>query len=116
LTGGSEPSVWDHNGSSVILLVDGDSRKIIYKQPRLGMLQAGAEEGSVLFKGKAVGDNYFGTAYVFSDRCGANTYNVSGPILDNGSRIILQGQAPRVDRNCRIFGYKDDKLEFRLLR
>jgi len=56
-----------------------------------------------------------GIAYLFNRRCGQIAYNVSGPILDNSERVLLQGNAPRVGANCQILGYFADTLEFKLV-
>lgn len=65
--------------------------------------------------GEVVGDSYSGTAFVFDRRCGQVPYQVSGPILDGGRRVVMRGRAPRVNRQCSVYGYKDDVLEFELL-
>ena len=108
--------LWDHNGSTVYLIAEGHSRKFFYKEPRPGMLSAGAKPDSLIFEGKANGEQYEGTAYLFDSHCGKLPYQVSGPILDNYERVVLQGKAPRVGTNCRIQGYLTDSLEFNLLK
>jgi hypothetical protein len=57
----STPSLWEHNGSTVYLLADGANREFHYDQPRPGMLEAGAQSGSLLFTGRSVGGRYVGT-------------------------------------------------------
>jgi hypothetical protein len=110
------PSVWEHKGSTVYLIAEGEKRDFQYNQPRQEMLEAGAEPGSLLFTGMAVDGRYVGTAYVFSPQCGRIPYQVSGPILDNYRRVVLKGQAPRLDANCRTVGYYTDVLEFSYVR
>ncbi len=107
--------LWNHNGSTVYLVAQGRSRKFYYKEPRPGMLSAGAKPGSLLFEGEANGSQYQGTAYIFQARCDPYPYRVSGPILDNYRRVELRGQAPRVESDCRISGYFSDLLEFELI-
>jgi hypothetical protein len=109
------PSLWYHNGSTMYLVVNGSARQFHYENPRPGMLEVGARRGSLLFTGVSAHDNYEGTAYIFRGPCGQFPYQVSGPILDDGSRVLLQGQAPRVNERCQIIGYKADKLEFTLV-
>jgi hypothetical protein len=110
-------SLWDHNGSTVYLVKDGATREFHYNEPRPGMLEAGARPGSLLFTGKSIDGRYVGTAYLFNPNCGGQIpYQVSGPILDDSERVVLTGQAPRVDSNCNIVGYFTDTLEFSFLK
>jgi hypothetical protein len=89
----SEPTLWDHNGSVVYLVAKGSSREFYYKEPRQGMLEAGAHAGSLLFQGNAENGRYVGTAYIFHRNCEQFPYQVSGPILDNYERVVLMGQS-----------------------
>jgi predicted aspartyl protease len=107
---------WSHNGSIVYLLANGSLREFYYDQPRQGMIAAGAKSGSLLFRGRSVSGRYIGIAFIFDPRCGQRSYEVSGPILDNYERVILQGQAPRVDPGCRSIGFTEDKLTFTLVK
>ncbi len=107
--------LWNHNGSTVYLVVQGHSRKFFYNEPRPGIVSAGAKPGSLLFEGEAIGEQFEGTAYLFNSRCGQLPYHVSGPLLENSRRVELRGQAPRADYNCRIIGYVDDLLVFQLI-
>jgi hypothetical protein len=109
-------SLWEHNGSTVSLTADGSTREFHYDQPRPGMLQAGARPGSLLFTGKSVNGHYVGTANIFNSHCGQIPYQVSGPILDHHERVVLKGQAPRLDSDCEIVGYFSDTLEFSHLK
>ena len=110
-------TLWEHNGSTVYLVAEGASREFHYKQPRPGMIEAGARPGSLLFRGRTANGQYVGTAYVFDHECGPRPYQVSGPVLDNYRRVVLTGQAPRVGPYpyCQIEGYSNDTLEFTLL-
>ena len=87
-----------------------------YKEPRAGMLQEGVRPDTLLFRGQSNDHRYFGTAFIFNSRCGALSYQVSGPILDNHERVLLTGRAPQVGPDCWITGYVDDILEFRLIK
>ena len=109
-------SLWDHNGSVVYLVANGNQRELRYLEPRQGMLQAGAHAGSVLFSGRSVQGRYFGTAYVFNRQCGPTPYEVSGPILNDDRSVILTGLVPRLGADCRVYGYLEDRLEFTYLR
>ena len=57
-----------------------------------------------------------GTAYLFSAHCGQVHFAVKGPILDNGEKIVLTGQVPRMGRNCQASGEYTSTLEFKLLK
>jgi len=107
--------LWNQNGSTAYLIAKGNSRKFFYKEPKPEMWGAGAKPDALIFEGKATGEQYQGTAYLFDSRCGKQSYQVSGPILDEYRRVELHGQAPRFDSNCHITGYADDLLEFKLI-
>jgi hypothetical protein len=80
------------------------------------MLEAGAHPDSLLFSGQINNGQFARTAYVFNAQCGQVPFEVKGPILENGGRVALTGQAPRVGRNCQAAGYYTSTLEFRLLK
>src|SRR5215469_11396756 len=115
-TAAAEPTIWDHNGSVVYLVANGQSREFHYQKPRAGMLEVGARPGSLLFRGEIDNGQYSGTAYIFSPHCGQIPFQVKGPILDNDERITLTGQAPRFGRNCRAYDSSTSNLEFRRLK
>jgi hypothetical protein len=109
-------SLWDHNGSVMYLVASGSSREIYYQKPRPGMLEAGAHPDSLLFKGEINDGQISGIAYIFNAQCGQVPFHVKGPVLDNGGKIALTGQAPRVGRNCQTTGEYTSTLEFKLLK
>jgi len=115
-TASAEPTIWDHNGSVVYLVANGQSREFHYQKPRAGMLDVGARPGSLLFRGEIDNGQYSGTAYIFSSHCGPIPFQVKGPILDNDERIMLTGQAPRLGRNCHANESYTSTLEFRRLK
>lgn len=115
-TASAEPTIWDHNGSVVYLVANGQSREFHYQKPRAGMLEVGARPGSLLFRGEIDNGQYSGTAYIFSPHCGQIPFQVKGPILDDDERITLTGQAPRLGRNCRAYDSSTSNLEFRRLK
>jgi hypothetical protein len=115
-TASPETTIWDHNGSVMYLIANGQSREFYYQKPRAGMLEVGARPGSLLFRGEIENGQYAGTAYIFSPHCGEIPFQVKGPILDNYERIVLTGQAPRVGRNCRAHESHTSNLEFRRLK
>jgi hypothetical protein len=111
-----EPTIWDHNGSEMYLVANGQSREFHYQKPRGGMLEAGARPDSLLFRVEIDNGQYSGTAYIFSPHCGQIPFQVKGPLSDNDQRIILTGRAPRLGRNCRANESYTSKLEFRRLK
>ena len=109
-----QPTLWEHNGSIVYLVANGSSRELYYKEPRQGMVEAGARLGSLLFHGKSVRGKYIGTAFIFNSRCGQYPYPVSGPILDSYERVVLTGRAPRIAADAaRGRGYSDNYSNLR---
>ncbi|MFA9474746.1 MAG: hypothetical protein ACERJ2_09325 [Filomicrobium sp.] len=106
---------WDHNGSRVYLVAKNDRREFFYHRPRKRMVKAGARPGTLLFTGKTKGNTYAGTAFIYDRRCGKFSYQVSGPVLDNSRKVKMRGKAPRVNRNCQIFGYRNNVLQFELI-
>ena len=115
-TASTVPTTWDHNGSVMYLVANGQSREFHYQKPRAGMLEVGARSGSLLFRGEIDNGQYSGTAYIFSPHCGQIPFQVKGPISDNDERIILTGQAPQLERNCRANKSYTSNLEFRRLK
>jgi hypothetical protein len=115
-TASAEPTIWDHNGSVMYLVANGQSREFHYQKPRAGMLEVGARPGALLFSGDIDNGQYSGTAYIFSPHCGQIPFQVKGPISDDDERIILTGQAPRLGRNCRANESYTSNLEFRRLK
>jgi hypothetical protein len=63
-------TLWDHNGSLLYLRAEGTLREFHYKEPRPGMLQEGVHPSTLLFRGESDNHRYFGTAFIFSSRCG----------------------------------------------
>lgn len=112
----SEYSNWLHNGSTMYLASEGAVRRIFYRQPRPGMLEAGAKPNRLLFEG-AVSESgvWRGSAYIFHRKCGAFPYAVSGYLDPRTGIIQLNGAAPRIDSNCQVISVgasKNDTLIF----
>ena len=115
-TASTEPTIWDHNGSVMYLVENGSSREFWYRKPRLGMLEAGAHPGSLLFRGQIDDKQFSGTAYIFNSQCGRIPFEVTGSVVGDGERIILTGRTPQVGRDCRTYGSSNNStLEFRRL-
>ena len=108
-TAADAASLWDHNGSIVSLEASGATRKFYYSTPRSGLP---VTKGTLLFDGRKEGDRYSGIAYIFSSRCAARSYQVSGPVAADQKSVTLYGKAPRVDATCKVTGHTDDALVF----
>lgn len=108
-------SYWNHNGSTMGLLVRGTERIMIYVDVRKG-LSGLVEPGMVLFSGNTLDGKYIGKARRFSKGLPPIEYNVEGPILDNGGRVLMRGKAPIRNADGTVNRVIDDQLEFSYLR
>lgn len=102
-------SLWEHNGSIVYLEAEGHFRRFYYETPRSGLP---VDSGTPLFHGQRRGNRYVGTAYVFSDECGAIGYPVMGTVSADQLKISLRGKAPVRDSDCNIIRFRSDDLVF----
>jgi hypothetical protein len=109
-----ESSFWMHNGSLVLMIGNGASRRVVYQRPRPGMVKEGVMQGTLLFIGTVAGTAYSGTAYIFSGRCEASyPYRVDGGMSADGRQLSLHGKAPaNIDSDCEVTSYRDDYLIF----
>lgn len=107
-------SLWDHNGSTMVLISDGKRRKFYYDAPREGLVAQGVHNGTLLFEGTRQGNKYIGTAYRFSSGCAPIGFSVDGDVV-NEHEVIVRGRAPN-RRNCRTTGYSDSTLRFTYTR
>jgi hypothetical protein len=109
------PTRWDHNGSQVSLSAEGPRRQFHYQVPADHLLPLGVLPGTLLFDGRRNGNQYSGTAYVFSKLCGALPYAVASPVSPDQRTVTMYGKAPIVDSSCRAVEYRDDDLFFNLV-
>jgi hypothetical protein len=110
------PSVWDLNGSQLYLIAIGAQREFRYHTMRPGLEEAGAQAGTLWFLGTRSGDQYSGTAYVFSKTCGAFPYAVTGSASNNNQTITLNGSVPIVaGDSCAIVDHREGTDVLRLL-
>jgi hypothetical protein len=108
-------SFWDHNGSRMGLVAEGNSRSFYYVTPRKALLERGVFPGLLLFEGQRTGDRYVGTARIFAaPPCGEFPYQVEGPVSSDQETVTMSGNAPRVNDRCEIIGYRPDTLLFTL--
>ena len=103
-------SIWNHNGSQMLLQSNGSNRTISYLYPRPGI---SAQPGQVVFQGRRIGNRYVGTAYTFRRGCQPAAYRVSGR-LGSETRIVLRGAAPRRS-GCQVIGYSNRSGNARLV-
>jgi hypothetical protein len=113
-------SLWNHNGSIMMLNANGNLVQFVYVQPKPLMAQQGVERGTVLFSGRRNGGgglsdaSYSGTASIFSAKCGRHDFPVKGTDLwDPFPKIRLEGRAPRINQQtCQQNGDREEILEF----
>ena len=94
------------------LSVAGKKRDIYYHKPRLELASAGVTSGMLLFSGTVHQDGYEGTAYTFSQNCGARSYPVSGRIEEAGGRVVMTGFVKTNAANCEAPGVEPLTLNF----
>jgi|SRR5581483_1800092 len=104
-------SIWMHNGSVVRLSAQSSDRTFTYVTPKSGLP---VPPGTVLFHGTKIGNLYSGTTRLFSSRCGAIDYAVSGSVSVDGLSITLTGKRPQRGSDCDITGYVPETLIFTL--
>ena len=112
VTSAAAESLWEHNGSVMQLRADGTRRSFEYVVPRAGLREVGVVAGAVLFEGSQTGDQYSGTAYLFSKACGRIGYPVKGPASKDQRKVKLSGRAPKRNSKCKTVGHRDDALVF----
>lgn len=104
-------SLWDHNGSAVKLEANGSRRQFVYEKPQDGIP---ASRGAILFQGSKSANEYKGTAFVFSSRCGRKGFDASGPVSADQRSVTLYGKSPILGAACEVTGYRDVVLTFSL--
>lgn len=107
-------SYWDHNGSTMGLLVEGKRRTLIYIKVRDGLIGL-VQPGMVLFDGVSDGGRYRGMARRFSTNLPPIEYEVEGPILQDGAKVVLKGKAPIRNPDGTVRKLIDDRVEFTFL-
>ncbi len=99
-----------HNGSLMSLRIDDAVWEISYLEPRQSLKDHGVHgasgglSGSTLVHGSVTDGFLIGVSHLFSSRCGAISYNVSGDAVSDG-RMILRGLPPVRDSACEVTGY-----------
>ena len=95
-------SYWTVNENLMGLVRDGSRLTFYYVQPRQGMMDL-VRTGTQWMTGDLERGSFVGTARVFSKRCGALEYPVSGK--GDGDGITISGYAPKIDSSCNILEY-----------
>lgn len=107
-------SCWNHNGSVMRLVAQGNQRWFYYEVPRDTLRNAGVYPGTLLFNGVKSGNWYSGTARVFSRFCPGQPleYFVEGPVSANQTTVTVRG-GREVHSACQWTGdYTTDVLVF----
>ncbi len=105
-------SCWDHNGSLMRLVANGNQRTFYYEEPRSSLAGVGIAPGTLLFDGTKQGSIYRGTARVFSAGCAPTTYRVEGPVSRDQLTVTLRGHRV-VFSQCMSTGeIRNDRLVF----
>jgi hypothetical protein len=92
-------SIWDHNGSKIRWVSDGNSRQAYYLEPRPDLARLGIHPGQLLFEGYRRGNVIEGRAFTFKPGCPPLGFPVSGKLLSE-TTFDLKGTAPRRDSGC----------------
>jgi hypothetical protein len=106
---------WTYEGSLLISIADGASRKFHYLPPGQLTTADGEGLGAVIFEGKVSNNKYAGIAYSIDGRCGRMPYRVAGAAIDKPRGIELTGPKPRLDKNCKVTGTEPDTMTFELI-
>ena len=99
------PAFMAHNGSLMRVNWVGTMYEFSYDDARPSLWGVGVRPGSVLMRGYFDGQQFLGTAVVFTHHCGSVPYNVTGALQTNGW-LVLSGPEPVIDRWCRLVGGK----------
>ncbi len=100
-------SCWNHNGSVMRLVAQGNKRWFYYENPRRVLRKAGVRAGTLLFDGVKQGNYYIGTARRFSKYCPGNPlkYHVEGPVRQDQLKVTVEGYRP-ISNRCVMTGRK----------
>jgi hypothetical protein len=107
-------SNWNHNGSTMTVVAQGNRLMIYYEQPRQGMINEGVRSGTLLFDGRRIGNSLSGTSYVFDRRCRPIPYSDEGEVSNGERQIILNGRRvpTQLSADCGVVGYRSDPSVF----
>ncbi len=100
-------SYWDHNGSTMGLIVEGKKRTFVYVKVKKAM-QPHVKAGTALFEGTINGEAYEGYARRFKNYQPSKAYRVKGKISDGQRKVTLKGTYVKDESDKRI----DETLVF----
>lgn len=106
--------LFGHNNSTMRLVTEGDTVRLLYETPRSGLGDLGIKPGTELFNGRKIGpSSYAGQATTFSPKqCGPTYFAVAGEASGNGRQVTLRGQAPVRNASCQVTGNRSENLVF----
>lgn len=106
---GADATLWNHNGSVMLLLLDGENLSIFYDRPKPGLDVIGIGQGTLLFEGTEQPGGFIeGNARTFRNGCPPAEYYVSGTRYDDDINIELKGAAPvRASGECGVTDYSE---------
>ncbi len=117
--GGSHVELWAHNGSEMVFETGfqnapggGNGVSLWYWAPRAGLRDVGVRQGTRLFAGTQNGTLISGEAMIFTPDCGAYGYYVEGNWFDGAADLVLRGERPVIDDQCRVTDQRVDTLVF----
>lgn len=111
----AQATLWDHNGSTMLLRTEAAKLSMDYEMPRKGMQQVGVRKGDNLFTCTREGNKLSCMTRIFHPRCGTHDFAAEGSFSDNDKTIRIRGDAPRLDDNCRERGRKSQDWTFTYL-
>lgn len=111
----AQATLWDHNGSTMLLRTEAAKLSMDYEMPRKGMQQVGVRKGDNLFTCMRDGSKLSCTTRIFHRRCGKHDFTAEGSFSDNDRTIRIRGDAPRLDDSCRESGRKPQNWTFTYL-
>lgn len=109
---GKPRSYWMQDGSLVGLVARGKRRAFVYSDPTRDLRRSGVRPGMDAFQGVNDQSFYTGTAFLYPQNCGKQSYDVAGPVRNSGRRVVLRGREPVFRSDCSISGYRAQTLVF----
>jgi hypothetical protein len=109
-------SIWSHNGSAIRWVSEGESQTAYYLEPREGLLEAGVQDGQLLFEGSLKATELEGRAFVFKRGCPPEAFPVRATKVSE-SEIVLDGVQPvRGGDGCQTTSHRKTSLLFQVVR